>query len=209
MHPGAESTEESLRGVAIHNGLGYLEGIITDPGHATPSSYVFCLAIFQNTKAGNAAKRRHSDVVVVDHAGGMEGPDQLVVRVHFEAFHDVVVSNALVGMARRARLDVDYSRGMTMTKVSTDIDGTETVELNISYELIGGGAGRPWIITPGGRFSKDYPGVRKLAQTLADLGNRVIIWDRPNTGESDVCFVGRTSPPCKPTSSPGWSPTWV
>jgi pimeloyl-ACP methyl ester carboxylesterase len=78
---------------------------------------------------------------------------------------------------------------MTTTNVSVKIDGKETVELNIGYELIGD-AGRPWILTPGGRFSKEYPGVRPLAEALADLGNRVIIWDRPNTGESDVCFVG-------------------
>lgn len=60
--------------------------------------------------------------------------------------------------------------------------------LSISYEVIGDG--RPWVITPGGRFSKDYPGVRELAQALADLGNRVLIWDRPNCGDSDVCFDG-------------------
>jgi len=60
--------------------------------------------------------------------------------------------------------------------------------LSISYEVIGDG--RPWVITPGGRFSKDYPGVRELAEGLAGHGNRVLIWDRPNTGESDVCFTG-------------------
>jgi pimeloyl-ACP methyl ester carboxylesterase len=46
------------------------------------------------------------------------------------------------------------------------------------------------VITPGGRFSKDEPGVRELAQALAAEGNRVLIWDRPNCGESDVCFRG-------------------
>ena len=46
-------------------------------------------------------------------------------------------------------------------------------------------------LTPGGRFSKDYPGVRELAEALAAAGNQVLIWDRPNTGESDVCFTGR------------------
>ncbi len=81
---------------------------------------------------------------------------------------------------------------MTTAKVSAKIDATESVEVNISYELLGGTSGRPWIVTPGGRFSKDYPGVRKFAQALSDLGNRVLIWDRPNTGESDVCFVGST-----------------
>jgi pimeloyl-ACP methyl ester carboxylesterase len=61
--------------------------------------------------------------------------------------------------------------------------------LSIAYEVIGDG-GRPWAITPGGRFSRDSPGVRELAQALAERGNRVLIWDRPNCGESDVCFEG-------------------
>jgi pimeloyl-ACP methyl ester carboxylesterase len=60
--------------------------------------------------------------------------------------------------------------------------------LSLAYEVIG--EGRPWVITPGGRFSKDDPGVRELAQALAESGNQVLIWDRPNTGESDVCFTG-------------------
>lgn len=64
--------------------------------------------------------------------------------------------------------------------------------LALAYEVIGDGPGRPWVITPGGRFSKDEPGVRELAHALAadGEGNRVLIWDRPNCGESDVCFVG-------------------
>ncbi len=60
--------------------------------------------------------------------------------------------------------------------------------LTISYEVIG--EGRPWVITPGGRFGKDSPGVRELAEALAHEGNQVLIWDRPNCGESDVCFTG-------------------
>jgi pimeloyl-ACP methyl ester carboxylesterase len=61
--------------------------------------------------------------------------------------------------------------------------------LTIAYEVIGE-EGQPWVITPGGRFGKDTPGVRELAQELANAGNRVLIWDRPNTGASDVCFTG-------------------
>jgi pimeloyl-ACP methyl ester carboxylesterase len=60
--------------------------------------------------------------------------------------------------------------------------------LSIGYEILG--EGRPWAITPGGRFSRKSPGVRELAAALADRGNCVLIWDRPNTGESDVCFEG-------------------
>jgi pimeloyl-ACP methyl ester carboxylesterase len=60
--------------------------------------------------------------------------------------------------------------------------------IRIEFELIG--EGRPWVITPGGRFSKDTPGVRQLAEELAGHGNQVLIWDRPNTGASDVNFTG-------------------
>ncbi len=65
----------------------------------------------------------------------------------------------------------------------TEVDG-----VSIAYEVVG--EGRPWVLTPGGRFSKDYPGVRELAVALAEQGNRVLIWDRPNCGESEVCFRG-------------------
>jgi pimeloyl-ACP methyl ester carboxylesterase len=60
--------------------------------------------------------------------------------------------------------------------------------VSLAYEVIGDG--RPWVVTPGGRFTKDTPGVRELAEALAAEGNRVLIWDRPNCGESDVCFTG-------------------
>ena len=44
--------------------------------------------------------------------------------------------------------------------------------LRVSYDLIGelSREGHPWVITPGGRFSKDYPGVRELAQAIARRG---------------------------------------
>ncbi len=58
--------------------------------------------------------------------------------------------------------------------------------LGIEYEVVG--EGEPAVITPGGRFSKDTPGVRELAQALARGGKRVLIWDRPNCGGSDVGF---------------------
>ncbi|MEU1981017.1 alpha/beta hydrolase [Nocardia sp. NPDC019395] len=60
--------------------------------------------------------------------------------------------------------------------------------LTIGYEIIG--SGRPWVITPGGRFDRESPGIREFATALAEYGNQVLIWDRPNTGESDVCFTG-------------------
>jgi pimeloyl-ACP methyl ester carboxylesterase len=62
--------------------------------------------------------------------------------------------------------------------------------LTLGYELIGDAGGRPWVITPGGRFTKESPGIRQLAVELSQAGNRVLIWDRPNCGESDVNFTG-------------------
>jgi 2-hydroxy-6-oxonona-2,4-dienedioate hydrolase len=65
-----------------------------------------------------------------------------------------------------------------------------SLEINggqIEYELIGDGV--PLVLTPGGRFSMEYPGVRPLAERLADH-YQVLLWDRPNTGQSDVKFTG-------------------
>jgi pimeloyl-ACP methyl ester carboxylesterase len=61
--------------------------------------------------------------------------------------------------------------------------------LRLGYELIGD-TGPAWVLTPGGRFSKDHPGIREMATDLAACGYRVLIWDRPNCGESDVFFEG-------------------
>jgi pimeloyl-ACP methyl ester carboxylesterase len=61
----------------------------------------------------------------------------------------------------------------------------------LAYDLIGTGA-RTAVITPGGRFSKDTPGVRALSEKLADRGFRVLIWDRPNCGASDLSFTGES-----------------
>lgn len=67
-----------------------------------------------------------------------------------------------------------------------DVNGLE-----IAYDIIGDG-GQTWALTPGGRFSKDYGGVREMAEGLAAGGRRVLIWDRPNCGESTVSFDGAT-----------------
>jgi pimeloyl-ACP methyl ester carboxylesterase len=67
-----------------------------------------------------------------------------------------------------------------------------TIDVNglaIGYEIIGNGR-KTAIITPGGRFPKETPGVRDLAEALAAHDYRTVIWDRPNCGESDVCFEG-------------------
>jgi pimeloyl-ACP methyl ester carboxylesterase len=60
--------------------------------------------------------------------------------------------------------------------------------LSIAYDLVGSGS--PWVLTPGGRFARDTPGLRQLAERLAAGGNQVLIWDRPNTGASQACFDG-------------------
>ena len=59
--------------------------------------------------------------------------------------------------------------------------------LSVAYDVIGDG--RPWAITPGGRFSKDVPGVRESRRGLAAVGGHVLVWT-PNCGASDVCFDG-------------------
>lgn len=61
--------------------------------------------------------------------------------------------------------------------------------LHLAYELVGE-EGRTWVVTPGGRYPMDSPGVRELAEAIAAGGNRVLLWDRPNCGASDVCFSG-------------------
>jgi pimeloyl-ACP methyl ester carboxylesterase len=60
---------------------------------------------------------------------------------------------------------------------------------NVVYEILGD-TGEFIALTPGGRFSKDIPGLRPLAEALVAGGYRVLLWDRPNCGKSDVQFYG-------------------
>lgn len=62
---------------------------------------------------------------------------------------------------------------------------------NVVYEILGD-AGDLIVLTPGGRFSKEIPGLRPLADKLVDGGYRVLLWDRPNCGASDVQFYGQS-----------------
>ena len=69
------------------------------------------------------------------------------------------------------------------------------IEINggvVVYEFIGPEDGEVVVITPGGRFSKDFGGVHELAYALADGGKRVLLWDRPNCGKSDVQVYGQS-----------------
>lgn len=64
--------------------------------------------------------------------------------------------------------------------------------IGIEYELRGE-AGHPVVVlTPGGRFAKDSPGLPELADLLVAGGHQVLLWDRPNCGLSDPCFEGES-----------------
>jgi pimeloyl-ACP methyl ester carboxylesterase len=62
---------------------------------------------------------------------------------------------------------------------------------NVVYEILGDD-GDYIALTPGGRFSKDIDGLRPLAEELVKGGYRVLLWDRPNCGKSDVQFYGQS-----------------
>jgi pimeloyl-ACP methyl ester carboxylesterase len=73
-----------------------------------------------------------------------------------------------------------------MTEESIEINGG-----NVVYEILGE-TGDFIVLTPGGRYSKDVPGLRPLAEELVGGGYRVLLWDRPNCGKSDVQFYGQS-----------------
>ena len=60
----------------------------------------------------------------------------------------------------------------------------------IEYDVVG--EGEPIVLTPGGRYPRTVPGLRPLAEALAAGGMRVLLWDRRNTGGSDVGFEGES-----------------
>jgi pimeloyl-ACP methyl ester carboxylesterase len=73
-----------------------------------------------------------------------------------------------------------------VTEKSIQINGG-----NVVYEILGK-TGDFIVLTPGGRFSKEIPGLRPLAEALVKGGYRVLLWDRPNCGKSDVQFYGQS-----------------
>jgi 2-hydroxy-6-oxonona-2,4-dienedioate hydrolase len=81
---------------------------------------------------------------------------------------------------------IDYGKPLAESEW-VEIDGGR-----VAYELLGPEDGTPLALTPGGRFSKDIPGIRPLAEALAEGGLRVLLWDRPNCGGSDVQFTHET-----------------
>jgi pimeloyl-ACP methyl ester carboxylesterase len=62
----------------------------------------------------------------------------------------------------------------------------------VIYELLGPTSGDPIVLTPGGRFGKDVPGLRPLADLLVAGGMRVLLWDRPGCGRSDLQLRGES-----------------
>jgi pimeloyl-ACP methyl ester carboxylesterase len=62
--------------------------------------------------------------------------------------------------------------------------------LTIEYQLFGASNAPMVVLTPGGRFSMASPGLQELAELLVAGGKRVMLWDRPNCGASDLCFDG-------------------
>jgi pimeloyl-ACP methyl ester carboxylesterase len=62
--------------------------------------------------------------------------------------------------------------------------------VNINYQVLG--AAGPWVaLSPGGR--RDLGGIQNQAGKLAELGYRVVIFDRRNCGASDVVIDGNES----------------
>jgi pimeloyl-ACP methyl ester carboxylesterase len=62
--------------------------------------------------------------------------------------------------------------------------------IGIEYELLGKPGAPTIVLTPGGRFPKD--GMRELGEALVAGGKQVLLWDRPNCGESEVSFAGES-----------------
>jgi pimeloyl-ACP methyl ester carboxylesterase len=62
--------------------------------------------------------------------------------------------------------------------------------VNINYKILGSSG--PWVaLSPGGR--RDISGIEMLAGKVAEKGYRVVIFDRRNTGASDVVIDGNDS----------------
>lgn len=62
--------------------------------------------------------------------------------------------------------------------------------VHINYKVLGDHG--PWVaLSPGGR--RDVSGIETQAKALADLGHRVVIFDRRNCGASDVVIDGKES----------------
>jgi pimeloyl-ACP methyl ester carboxylesterase len=72
-----------------------------------------------------------------------------------------------------------------MTRISIN-------NLGIEYELLGDKGAPAVALTPGGRFPMTTPGLRELGLELVKGGKRVLLWDRPNCGQSDLNLEGES-----------------
>lgn len=64
--------------------------------------------------------------------------------------------------------------------------------IEIDHEFLGQEGAPVVAITPGGRYPRDTPGVPQLGDAIAKGGYRVLLWDRPNCGASDISFEGES-----------------
>ncbi len=62
--------------------------------------------------------------------------------------------------------------------------------IGIDYEFWGEADAPLVILTPGGRYPRDTAGLPQLGAALVKGGYRVLSWDRPSCGASDVSFEG-------------------
>ena len=62
--------------------------------------------------------------------------------------------------------------------------------IGIAYELMGKESDPAIVLTPGGRFPMITAGLKELGEKLVAGGRRVLLWDRPNCGQSDFSIVG-------------------
>src|SRR6185295_13591084 len=84
----------------------------------------------------------------------------------------------------------DRRYGETPPKERSGMPVAELDGIEIAYEMVG--EGQPWVLTPGGRFTKEVGGLPEMARALAEHDRQVVTWDRPNCGASSVVFRGRS-----------------
>ena len=97
-------------------------------------------------------------------------------------------------LSRAGRRQRRAGAGLSIGAAETGRCPRRSIEINggnVVYEILGK-EGDFIALTPGGRFSKDIQGLRPLAQALVKGGYRVLLWDRPNCGKSDVQFYGQS-----------------
>ena len=70
--------QEPLGRVALHYRLSNLHRVVTDPGHPAAPADVLRFAVFEDPQARHPRERLDGCVVVRDHAGRMEGANDIV-----------------------------------------------------------------------------------------------------------------------------------